>query len=89
MQTSIRAVKLSEMYLSYLRNLELDTKLPEGLKLSGQGLEGSPDAIENLRDMLTDRLAERGFAADYSTTSEGELIEDLIDALHWGDDGEP
>jgi hypothetical protein len=77
-----RTPELTDAQLSYLRDLQVGGELPEGLKLSARVLEGSPDAIEALRETLTDLLAKRGFAADYSTTAEGELIEDLIDVLH-------
>ncbi len=84
MDASTKSVKLSETQLSYLRSLELGAKLPEGLELSGRVLEGPPDAFEIVRERLTELLAERGFAADYTTTAEGDLIEDLIDVLHGG-----
>lgn len=84
MEATTKPVQLSETHASYLRSLELGAKLPRDLKLSGRVLEGPPEAIEILREVLTELLAERGFAGDYSTTAEGELIEDLIDILHEG-----
>jgi hypothetical protein len=45
-------------------------------------MEGPRDAIEHLGDELTVLLATVGFDKDYSLTSEGELLERLLDALH-------
>jgi hypothetical protein len=64
-----------------LEALQANTGLPAALRLNDLVLEGSPSAIEALRERLTQLLAERGFAEDYSATAEGELLEDLIDAL--------
>ena len=38
-----------------------------------------PDTSEALRTVLTLRLAETGFDENYDPTSEGQLLEDLID----------
>jgi hypothetical protein len=74
-------VRLTEAQSMYLEALQANAGLPAGLRLSDLAIEGSPDAIEALRERLTHLLAERGFAEDYSATAEGELLEDLIDAL--------
>jgi len=76
------SVRLTEAQSKYLGEIQSNGALPGGLRLKDRVLEGSPDAIEALRERLTQLLAERGFAEDYSTTAEGELIEDLIDCLY-------
>ena len=76
------SVQLTEAQSRYLESLRVAGGLTDGVWLKGLAIEGSPGAIEALRETLTQRLAERGFAPDYSTTAEGDLIEDLIDALH-------
>ena len=76
------SVKLNRVQSRYLEGLRATTGLPVGLRLDGLVLEGPRDAIESLRDKLTDILAERGFGEDYSTTGEGEIVEDLIDTLY-------
>lgn len=75
------AIKLNRAQSSYLEDLQAKIEWPEGLKLNGLVLEGSRRDVEVLRDRLTDVLAERGFGADYVATPEGDLVEDLIDAL--------
>ena len=72
---------MSEAQTRYLHDLRASAGLPAELALNERLLEGPPDAIEALRKSLAELLAKRGFAADYSTNAEGELIEDLIDAL--------
>ena len=74
-------MRLTEAQSKYLEALQSNAELPAGLRLNERVLEGSPNAIEALRERLTHLLAERGFAEDYSTTAEGELIEELIDGL--------
>ena len=39
------------------------------------------ETVEQLRTMLTARLAEMGFDKDYEPTGEGMVLEQLIDAL--------
>jgi hypothetical protein len=82
MAKGTQSVQLTEAQSRYLEALQANAGLPAGLRLNGLVLEGSPNAIEALREKLTQLLAERGFAEDYSATAEGDLIEDLIDALH-------
>lgn len=40
------------------------------------------DMAEELRTCLTDRLAVVGFEENYELTSEGQLLEDLIDRFY-------
>lgn len=82
MAPSAKQVGLSEIQLTYLKGLEADAELPPGVDIYGKTLQGLPEALESLRDKLTELLAKRGFNDDYSTTDEGALIEDLIDVLH-------
>lgn len=82
MAKEIPSAQLTESQARYLEALQANAGLPSGLRLNGLVLEGLPNAIEALREQLTQLLAERGFAEDYSTTAEGDLLEGLIDALH-------
>jgi hypothetical protein len=40
-----------------------------------------PDAVEKVRDVLTHELARSGFDANDELNAEGQVLEDLIDAL--------
>jgi hypothetical protein len=82
MAKGTQSAQLTEAQSRYLEALQVKAGLPAGLRLNGLVLEGLPDAVEALREKLTQLLAERGFAEDYSATAEGELIENLIDSLH-------
>ena len=75
-------VRLTVPQFEYLKRLESSSEYPLGLELSGEALVGHSDAIEALRGKLTELLAQRGFAEDYSVNDEGQLIEELIDLLH-------
>ena len=75
-------VKLTVPQLEYVKRLASSAELFPGLEVANDFLEGHPDAIEALRGKLTELLAQRGFAEDYSTNDEGQLIETLIDRLH-------
>jgi hypothetical protein len=81
MPEQVESVRLNRAQSSYLEQLQTAEGLPPGLDLRGLVLSGTTDAIEALRDKLTDILAARGFDEEYSATDEGGLIEDLIDAL--------
>ena len=81
MAMGAQSVRLTEAQSVYLEALQSSVGLPAGLRLNDRVLEGAPNAIEALRETLTQQLAERGFAEDYSATAEGEIIESLIDAL--------
>jgi hypothetical protein len=74
-------VKLTSVQLQYLQRLMRSEGWPVGLAFSDSALVGSVEAVEALRDRLTEILAERGFAEDYSPNAEGKLLEDLIDTL--------
>ena len=82
MKQEAESVKLNRAQSGYLESLRDIAGFPVGLRLEGLVLEGPRDAIESLRDKLTDILGEQGFGEDYSITSEGELIEGLIDILN-------
>jgi hypothetical protein len=82
MAKETRSTQLTVAQSKYLQALQANLGLPVGIRLNDRTLEGLPEAIEGLRERLTQLLAERGFAEDYSTTAEGDLLEDLIDALH-------
>jgi hypothetical protein len=42
----------------------------------------SRDAGEQFRSAFTERLAKVGFGADYEPTSEGKMLEELIDRFY-------
>lgn len=75
-------VKLTVPQFEYLKRLASNAELPPGLEFGSDSLEGRPDEVEALRGKLTELLALRGFAEDYSTNDEGQIIEELIDRLH-------
>lgn len=81
-----RTISLSKRELTYLANTKF---LPEDLGLIINKMATSPDekrilqldrnTAERFREELTNRLARVGFGRDYEPTSEGILLEDLID----------
>jgi len=69
MAMGAQSVRLTETQFMYLGALQANAGLPAGLRLNDFVLEGSPNALEALREKLTRLLAERGFAEDYSATA--------------------
>jgi hypothetical protein len=79
-------IHLSTRELMYLKNVDF---LPESLARiveavrHGGGdkhvLTIQRDTAERFRTAFTNRLATAGFDADYEPTSEGKMLEDLID----------
>jgi hypothetical protein len=65
-----------------VRYLLCNNLLKEFTVVDGIVIEGSRDALERLRERLTDRLAYVGFDQDYLPTLEGEMIERIIDSLY-------
>jgi hypothetical protein len=41
----------------------------------------SSEAVEEMREVFTERLAKVGFDAEYELTPEGRVLEDLIDCF--------
>ncbi|MFN9343551.1 MAG: hypothetical protein ACK557_20460 [Planctomycetota bacterium] len=83
MSEQILRCELSEEQVGYLTESSVLKDVLDGLTIGDQWVvEGSRDAIERLRERLTELLAKVGFDIDYSPTPEGELIERIIDALY-------
>ena len=86
MKEKTRLVELSSKELAYLKSSGF---LPEALRRileKGKVQEGgrclfslSIQEAEEFRSIFTDRLAKVGFDEDYQITSEGQMLEDLID----------
>lgn len=82
-------VRLSTRELMYLKNTNfLPTSLAqliEGAKPISDdryAVNISRDAREQFRSAFTERLAKVGFGADYEPTSEGKMLEELIDRFY-------
>jgi hypothetical protein len=45
------------------------------------------DVVEDVRSALTNEVARIGFDSNYDLTTEGRLLEELIDCFAVGDDG--
>jgi hypothetical protein len=83
MSEQILRCELTEEQVGYLTESSVLKEVLDGVTIGEQWVvEGSRDAIERLRERLTERLAKVGFDIDYSPTPEGELIERIIDALY-------
>lgn len=84
------AVRLSARELLYLRNAAfLPNDLMEVIAMATSADNGdeltvsvSPEVAERFRDIFTERLARVGFDEEYRPTSEGELLEALIDHFY-------
>jgi hypothetical protein len=81
-----RRIKLSRREIMYLKSTsflppELAQIIHASLPLDGDkhAVNLSHDAAERFRNEFTIRLAKVGFDAGYELTSEGKLLEDLID----------
>jgi polyhydroxyalkanoate synthesis regulator phasin len=83
MSEQILRCELTEEQVGYLTESSILKDVLDDLTIGDQCVvEGSRDAIERLRERLTELLAKVGFDIDYSPTPEGELIERIIDALY-------
>jgi len=81
-----KIVELSSQQLMYLRNTNfLPTSLlrivaaAKPIREQRFQLHVPNDIAEEFRSVFTDRLAKVGFKADYEPTSEGKVLEELID----------
>lgn len=81
-------IRLSAKQLAYLRKRSffpddlhgvLSTAEPTGHNTYSLAIH--PDEAEALRNALTEHLASVGFDRSYELTSEGRVLEELIDAL--------
>jgi hypothetical protein len=88
MNSRPRTVRLSPMHLKYIRESdflgERLLKFIEGGTPSGVGWEARLpiDVAEEFRAAFTERLAKIGFDSQYEVTSDGKLLEDLIDLFY-------
>lgn len=85
MQTGMLRVRLSAEEREYLLKSGIATgQLQEALELAADRgyVEVRPELVEVVRAALTDHLARFGFGADYEPTSEGRMMESLIDRLY-------
>lgn len=86
MNAKLKSVQLSARELMYLKNVHF---LPQPLVQiieAAQSIGGDRHAVavsdvvaEQFRSAFTDHLAKVGFGSDYEPTSEGKMLEDLID----------
>lgn len=81
-------VMLSKGEVLYLRNTDF---LPQSLRQFIEPIQVeaeqvsvtvSRDVAERLRDVFTERLAKVGFDEGYDSTSEGAMLEGLIDRFY-------
>jgi hypothetical protein len=91
MPASEITVQLSPRELLYLKNTDfLPVSLSDiinaaqSLGSDRHTVQISRDVAEQFRSAFTERLAKAGFDADYEPTSEGELLEQLIDRFYRG-----
>jgi len=73
----------------YLRNTGFLAAPLARIFENAQGIDNEKYAVsisskiaEQLRSAFTDRLAKVGFDANYELTSEGRMLEELIDRFH-------
>ena len=88
-QSVRRCVDLKQMQVDYLLAARfLPPDLPGCLRsvqwrsATAAALELSPVAVEEFRDALTEQLARVEFDEAHGLTTEGRLLEDLIDHFH-------
>lgn len=85
-----RRIKLSRSEISYLKNAsflpaELDQIMQTSLSLDDNKdvMLLSLDAAERFREEFTAQLAKTGFDSGYEPTSEGRMLEALIDRFYF------
>ena len=86
-----RRIELSGREIMYLKSTsflppELAQIIHTSLPLHGDKhvVTLSQDVAERFRDEFTNRLAKVGFDPDYEPTSEGKMLEGLIDRFYRG-----
>ena len=89
MTSTITTIRLSRDEIDYLNNadflkpLQIDTlRRAESLNDASTILRLSHDLAEEFRDAFTVQLAQVGFDEKYDTTSEGQILENLIDRFY-------
>lgn len=90
MDTTQKVVRLSSREFEYLKGARfLPPSLVQILDTVTAGrddacrLSVSRDIAEEFRSAFTNRLAVAGFGADYESTSEGLMLEKLIDRFYY------
>lgn len=87
MSDATRSVRLSADQDEYLRNATyLPPRLREVIETAAPDFGASRIGVNGeiadaFQSVLTERLAEVGFDADYDLTNEGERLEELIDVF--------
>jgi hypothetical protein len=90
MSNNFREVQLSAEQIERLREISSHDQSLLGL-LTSQAMTHDQakfairldrDSSEKLRDLLTEQLAKVGFDRDYKLSSEGRMLEELIDRLY-------
>lgn len=86
MDHKTKPVKLSSRELMYLKNTDFLTPSLAGIIKAARSIGDdsyrvlvSNETAEEFRSAFTNRLAKAGFDRDYNPTSEGKILEDLID----------
>lgn len=94
MNAAHRAIHLLDHELIYLKNTDFLpaslAQLVEAAQPIGRDLyvlSVSRDIAEEFRSAFTDQLAKVGFGPDYELTSEGGMLEDLIDRFFFDQQG--
>jgi hypothetical protein len=83
MTERILSFELTDEQMNYLTQQSISSDWLRDLNIRGENVvEGNLDAVERLREHLTERLALVGFDKDYVLTAEGEMLEQIIDALY-------
>ncbi len=84
-----KLVRLSEQQLTYLRTSGILAKASPQISESitagseeARDFQISRDDAEQIRSVLTDHLARVGFNSEYGVTSEGKILEELIDQFY-------
>jgi hypothetical protein len=88
MNTLVRSVRLSRRHFDYLMSARfLPQPLLELLQEDAQWQSNaatvalSSQTAEEMRDVLTERMAKVGFDSAYELTPEGRVLEELIDCF--------
>jgi hypothetical protein len=91
MNVAQKLIQLSSREMEYLRQASfLPPYLAEIIRSQSASegslsLQVSREVAEGFRSAFTDQLARGGFGVDYEPTSEGRMLEELIDRFYVGD----
>ncbi len=91
MTSELKTVQLSPRELMYLKNTDFLAAplvdVVDSAESTGNErhtVRVSAEIAEEFRSAFTERLAKVGFDADYEPTSEGQMLEGLIDRFFGG-----